>query len=832
MRFWFDESAGPVAALTPLRNHEMPDDIRARLAGRQIYQFDPWASLGSLFEASSIDARLRYGEGADAFASALLRASGGNPFAPVTGGFLDPDTAWNAFLRRGLNQNPPAVELSEWLLWAAQTPAGVRSLFDDYADVVPALRERMTENTGDPGAFMLGILAQAVSDDVPNPGVHALAVGLALDAAFRAEDAGHVKAATRVQTRLEGEAVIGSAAMHGFAGATRTAWTLLSESADRNGGAGLAKNLRHAVDELLADVAGNEARILAEQSIVSATGWDERIRRFAEALEDVLDTGSSATGALNEALDNLETHSEADRYPQRLELFRSVARLAYRLTQQDPADVTLGELAEQYVRDGSFIDALREQLTAADPGPIASPAVDRVVEHALERSDRINERFAELLAVDLRNRRGPSAGLPIHHALGRAIAPIAAEHPVLVVVLDGLNWAVARWLLMDDALDQWDPWIPGQDDAVEAMFATVPSVTKHSRTSLLTGKLQPGNQRTERDVFARALRDAGGISRLKDAELFHKADVDAAGRGFVGSDIEQAITDPEKRVVGVVVNAIDDQLDGADQVALEWSVDAVTPLRTLLKLASQRVVVIVGDHGHVWETKTERTIGAASARWRPIGEDLVDGERVFSGPMIQELTGEPEIVAAWSEKLRYTRGRRGYHGGASIQEIVTPLVVLSRGTVELDDAGFTRLRTIPPSWWDLQEPPKTAEVAEPASDEPQLDLLSQASDVDTAWIRRLMEADRFQDRLDKFGEGIDADLVGRVLAQFEANGHRLSEKELAGLLGRTIRRSRGILMVLKDVLNREGYLVLHQDRRERMLKLDRPLLEQQFGLRG
>jgi hypothetical protein len=406
---------------------------------------------------------------------------------------------------------------------------------------------------------------------------------------------------------------------------------------------------------------------------------------------------------------------------------------------------------------------------------------------------------------------------------------------VLLVVLDGLSWAVARALLLDDALERWEPWVPGTEEQREAMFATVPSVTKHSRTSLLTGKLQPGSQHVERDEFARALRDAGGVSRLKDAELFHKADVDSAGRGNVGENIEQALANSEKRVVGVVVNAIDDQLAGADQVSLEWSVDTVTPLRTLLKLARKRAVVLVGDHGHVWDTRTERTIGAASARWRPVGEELVDGERVFSGPMIQELTGESEIVAAWSETLRYTRGRRGYHGGASIQEIVTPLVVLGRGEADFSEAGFARLGTVPPSWWELKAPPKQAdlETEDTEEDGGQLNLLAKSTDasVDTAWIRRFLETDRFQDRLDKFGHGISTDLVGRILTQLEANQHRLTEKELAGLLDRTVRRSRGIVVTLKNVLNREGYQVLKQDRREGMIRLDRGLLERQFGLK-
>lgn len=57
-------------------------------------------------------------------------------------------------------------------------------------------------------------------------------------------------------------------------------------------------------------------------------------------------------------------------------------------------------------------------------------------------------------------------------------------------------------------------------------------------------------------------------------------------------------------------------------------------------------------------------------------------------------------VALWSERLRYTSGRRrGYHGGVSLQEAVVPLAVLSARPAPPE--GWTAPKPSELSWWPL-----------------------------------------------------------------------------------------------------------------------------------
>ena len=54
--------------------------------------------------------------------------------------------------------------------------------------------------------------------------------------------------------------------------------------------------------------------------------------------------------------------------------------------------------------------------------------------------------------------------------------------------------------------------------------------------------------------------------------------------------------------MGVVINAIDDRLSDAQQIRDDWTINRISPLGAVLKLArdSGRVVILASDHGHVW----------------------------------------------------------------------------------------------------------------------------------------------------------------------------------------------------------------------------------------
>lgn len=824
-------SERPMAIFTPLRNNLIPEDVEARLAGEEIYQLDPWASLATLFEASSVDAALRWGDYSREFARALLRCIPADRVTPVAGGLLDADTAWRGFQRYGLDQGEPAVELTDWLLWAVESPSAVDRLFDSYEDVYEPLAERLHNEIGPSGRVFLEILRSTAGRNETNPGVEVLSIGLVYRATMRAEEMGDVKTAMKVQAQLESpkfgafDRDPSADEMGALSVESVRTWEKLAalEKAGQYRAA-----IQNRVDEILERTSPNDAETIARHSRVSRHGWDSHLHQFAEAIRGIMSGQADGPSELREQLEVLEGHAEGQRYNGRLETLEQLAALAYRLSVSEEYEESLGAMARRYVTEHSFADALREQLAGADLGPALGAVAEEVLAATSRQSDERNARFASLLADDLRDRRGTSHGLPIQDALGRAIAPATDTAPVLMVVLDGLNWAVARWLFRDGVLEDWERWCPDEDGELLPMFATVPSETKYSRTSLLTGELQPGNQSTERKDFADALQNAGGVDGPESVDLFHKAELDADGRGQVSEEVEASILNDEKCVVGVVVNAIDDQLSGAEQLDVEWSVDAVTPLRSLLELARNRIVIIAGDHGHVWESGTEYSGQEEASRWRQATGEIRDGEQACSGPMIRELTGDDDLVAAASERIRYGRGNRGYHGGMTMQEIITPLVALVPSELELDLPGYRALPEDPPDWWKLQRPTPVTKFAPESDESPQMNLLGG----DTEWIRALIETDQFDRRLDRYGTGLSAQQIGETLAELTASDGYLALGEFADVVGLPRQRARRRITALKEILNVEGYASIRFNRAEERLELDEGILKRQFGLKS
>lgn len=81
--------------------------------------------------------------------------------------------------------------------------------------------------------------------------------------------------------------------------------------------------------------------------------------------------------------------------------------------------------------------------------------------------------------------------------------------------------------------------------------------------------------KVERDGFEAALSNFG------ETPLFHKADLSNGGE-----EVLKEIAG-SKRVVGVVVNAIDDLLSDGDQVKIVWNLDSIAHVRTLLAASSR-----------------------------------------------------------------------------------------------------------------------------------------------------------------------------------------------------------------------------------------------------
>ncbi len=208
------------------------------------------------------------------------------------------------------------------------------------------------------------------------------------------------------------------------------------------------------------------------------------------------------------------------------------------------------------------------------------------------------------------------------------MARLAQATPVLLLVLDALSYADCCELLQDLSRRGWMTLTEQPGYPLRCLLSTVPSVTATARTSLLSGKLTRGNSAVEKQNFA-AHADLLAVSRSAcPPVLFHKGELLDTRAAGLSTAVREAVRNVHQRVVGVVVNAVDDHLAKSDQLRLAWTIEQFHHLDALIYEAqlAQRAVVITSDHGHMLETGSRRLAGSAEERWRPYHDQLAAEE--------------------------------------------------------------------------------------------------------------------------------------------------------------------------------------------------------------
>jgi hypothetical protein len=442
----------------------------------------------------------------------------------------------------------------------------------------------------------------------------------------------------------------------------------------------------------------------------------------------------------------------------------------------------------------------------------------------------------------------------VEDVLAQVVAKIAEAHNnVLLLVLDGMSWAVCHELLNDIRQDHWfEATLDSSSLTPAPVIATVPSITSYSRASLLSGHLTKGDAAVEKRNFEANPAMWQVCDRRNPPLLFHKKEVTEGARGVVGEELTRAILSPNNRVVGVVINAIDDRLSSAQQIRDDWSINRISPLGPLLKLArdSGRVVLLVSDHGHVWHRPDARLLdGEAGTRWCPKTDTVQDGEIVIAGSRVRDDSGQNTVVVPWVETIYYGRQQNGYHGGATPQEMVCSLVILTDRSSAY--SGLYPCEYPKPDWWS-PAPVATAVVEEPAAPTGQRTLFDHLREEEepreerrppeekkkpveppklAAWIEQLLSSQTYKTQKELVRRHAPEDeLVRRSLAALDASGGIMTPAAFSKAASVPAGRLDGVVAVIQRVLNVDGYEILTFSRAENRIELNAAKLKRQFDL--
>jgi hypothetical protein len=820
-----DEEPGVTVTVlvTSLSDQELGEDVVVRLGGRKLYPIDPWQIVKELYLAQAVDPRLRAHSWV---ADRLLDLVGTLPVAQ--GGYLDAEAIWPALLQRLIGLEGDRPDLAVLLRWSAQV---------DYVQRLRRLPDEVRRGVVDWLAVQVGpaaadVLRCALAQEQPD----ALAVGLVLGIVHHPQAEGRLdRAAGRVERFLGGMTPERGIVDRWAAAATEA---VRLQDNDRCG----KDPVLDRAEDLLREV---QADAFAHLSEVLPRGFDQRLARLGGLLAP-----SAPAADLREARDAIRRHDQARRESPRLERVEMTLRLVRWLdTPTPPAPLSLGEAARDYLVQGSFVDWARSVLKAGDAVSELSEGYARLVARVAERRHEQNRAFAELLRDQTAAAGAPAELIPVERVLDEVVAPLAAAAPVLVLLLDGMSPAVARELLADLGRNDWVVLGPGDRPGRPAL-ATLPCVTEASRTSLFCGRLSLGNADTEAAGFA---GHAGLRAHCRSGSpplLFHKVDLQGPADASLAATVREAVASPQKRVVGVVLNAVDDHLHKGEQLDLRWRRDTIKALPSLLYEArsARRVVILLSDHGHLLDDRTEQRPGDGGERWRQDNGSPGEGELAVQGPRVL-LGRDHRLIAPWTERVRYVGRKNGYHGGLTPQEMLIPITVLVAGDVR--PAGWSEIPDLTPDWWEapVSAPPPTPVPAlkpqqpqppqtlwdlvqpEPEPPTPALAPNPSVAPPSPEWLAPLLASPLFEAQKKLAGRTVpDNDLFSRLLGALDGAGGRLTAAALARKLALPLFRLRGLLAVVQRVLNLDGYAVLGRDDPSDTVSLNRTLLLEQFDL--
>ena len=631
--------------------------------------------------------------------------------------------------------------------------------------------------------------------------------------------------------------------------------------------------LARAADDLVAD---EEVRTRLLESTRLPSAWTLRLDRLGGLL--VTGLATRAVDDVNNAaraLRALEGHAffqDEEEAPKLKRAEMAVRLLAWLVARGDqgihPGQSSYGDveaLGRWYAEEGGYVDRARRAARCTVDSPFTA-GVQAVVVAADAARAVLDRRFARALASWVDAGQPSTSVLPIQDAVKRIAVRFLDGNPerrLLVLLLDGMAWAQAVELLesMGTRAAAWGPlaWHSAKDNrigdaAVPVVLAALPTVTEVSRSSFFAGRsFGPGAKTTTSDVDHWAGNAA--VKKHVPATDVPRLLLKGEGHTKAGGASNEALSlveSPDRRIVALVLNAIDDSLKGGSGTVPRWEVNDIASLPELLDKARLhgRSVLLASDHGHVPADLLQRIVDThgpvQAARWRKwmsVDEVLRDDEVGFAGPRVCTPPGAHGVVLLADDATTYTPNTHaGEHGGASLAEVVAPCLLIGCAD-RLDptnDRALDVRATLVPRWWYfdvsddvvVDEPKVIAKKAPTTA--PLLDLIV-AAPLPTATTTTTKPA-----ALPPTAFGTSAVLKAKVTIASErqkvvdavellvSRQGVMSAQAFTASLREMPYRIGGLVAKLQEVLNLDGYEVLRFDPVSRQVHLDRDKLAQLF----
>ncbi|HJL28369.1 MAG TPA: BREX-2 system phosphatase PglZ [Polyangiaceae bacterium LLY-WYZ-15_(1-7)] len=853
---------------------DIPLDISGRFAlNGRVRRIGKDARLRHLFAVGEVEG--------DALRSPLvgyLLRPGNTGRYPIGDSRLTADAMWDTWLARDWSvPTEGGLALDTLLGWAAVDKRGARFAeamkAEEARGVRDALIEHLSVRTGPTGPIIWAAWEESRGATVLELAILFETLAESPLAAVRM----WVKTRVREVLGVEDEAKVLEVARS----LGREAPSAL-RYVERSAGAPDARSIAKAADDRVKD---EEVRAALIESTRLPAAWAQRL----DAVGDVLLRASSEPNAelleeATQALRALEGHvcfkDEEQRQPlQRAEM--AVRLLAWLVARPDqalePSPTPYGdaeELGRWYAEQGGYVDWARRWARGTADSKLTK-GVQAIVRAADEARVELDRRFAKSLVGWVEAGLPSHQVLPIQNAVQRLATKFLDEEPerrLLVLLMDGMAWAQAVELL-ESLGSRAAPWGPLAWHSTKAgrvgealypvVFAGLPTVTEVSRSAFFAGKLmKPGSRLdTSKDPDKWAANSA--VKKYAEGTDTPRLLLRSEGHTKGGSASQEALSlvgDPSRRVVAMVVNAIDDSLKASHAVRHPWRVESIASLPDLLEKAREhgRAVLLASDHGHVPADRIERVKdphpgakkSGGGTRWRPLPKadsPVADNEVAFVGSKVYTPKGAHGIVLLSDDASAYAGNTHaGEHGGATLAEVVAPCLIVGceeSATASLsNDDGLGVRAAFVPRWWhfdvreevvdlDSEVAPEPPKKPKKPKDDRQLGLPiapKKPKTIPPAPLSAFSSSDVLAARVP--AAAARAEVVVAVETLLARQGV-MSASAFAAEMKVLPFRVGGFISKLQEVLNLDGYEVVRYDPAARQVHLDREKLAQLFEVK-
>lgn len=856
-----------IAFLVPFA-HDIPLDIAGRFAlNGRVRRIGKDARLRALFGVAEVDDDARRSP----LAEYLLRPANSSTY-PIGDARLTLDALWSTWLRIDWGvETEGRLALDTLLAFAAVDPRGPQFVAAMADPAAVTTRTEFLKWLGD--AKQLGPAGVAVWQAWER-GQGRLAMHLALlcEPLARSPMEGvrmWLKIKVHDNLKIERDVDV-LAAIESFAREAPSAMRVLERRVSTPDVRALARE----ADDLVADP---QVRGELAESVRLPSGWAMRLNRLGAALlEGVRALSPTSAADAARALRALEAHAffkdndEAERLKRAEMAVRLLCFLVARPDKRiDAGNTPYGDaeaLGRWYAEEGGYVDRARRAARGSTED-VFGKGVEAVVAAADDTRAVLDLAFARSLSKWVDSGQPSTQVMPIHDAVKRVAVRFLEGHEdrrLLVLLLDGMAWAQAGELLesLGSRAAPWGPlaWHSIKENrigegSVPVVFAAIPTVTEVSRSSFFAGKsFGPGAKLTTPDPDHWAQH--AGVKKLVAATDIPRLLLRGEGHTKAGGASPEALSlvaDPDRRVVALVLNAIDDSLKASHAVRHPWGVENIASLSDLLDKARQhgRAVLLASDHGHVPADRIQRktpetpALGARWRAWTSPDAKLLDCEVGFSGRTIYTPPGAHGVVLLADDASAYVGSTHaGEHGGATLAEVVAPCLLIGCAH-NLDptrnDPGLDVRPNRVPRWWhfDVAEADAVVDVptpkkpSKPPKPDAQLTLLAvpaptptptpapAATTTASAFASSAVLKARVKSPAD---QKPIVDAVDQLLARQGV----MSGDAFAAAVRLLPFRVSGLISKLQEVLNLDGYEVIRYDPVARQVHLDRSKLAQLF----